>query len=200
MPDFRPLTRADLPEETVAMARALIGAGLARETAEGLVRLRIVETEAYLPDDAASHTFRGPTPRNRPMFGAFGHAYVYRIYGMWLCLNVTSEAEGVGGGVLLRAAEPMDGLELMRARRGRPGEDAGLARGPGLLAQVLGVTLADSGADLLSGGPLRLEAPVRPAGEIGVSTRIGLSREAERQLRFYERSSASLSGPRRLNV
>jgi DNA-3-methyladenine glycosylase len=134
------------------------------------------------------------------MFGPFGHAYVYRIYGVWLCLNVTSEAPGVGGGVLLRAGEPLEGLELMRARRGRPGADAALARGPGLLAQVLGVTLADSGADLLDGGPLRLEAAGRAVGEIGVSTRIGLSKAAERPLRFFERGSGSLSGPRGLNV
>ena len=200
MPNFRPLTRADVPQDTVAMARALIGAGLAHETARGLVRLRVVETEAYLPDDAASHTFHGLTARTRPMFGPFGHAYIYRIYGIWLCLNVTSEADGVGGGVLIRAAEPLEGLALIRERRGRPGEDAALARGPGLLAQALGVSLTDSGADLLDGGPLRLEAPVRPAGEIGVSTRIGLSREADRPLRFYERGSPSLSGPRRLNA
>jgi DNA-3-methyladenine glycosylase len=200
IPAPRPLTHADLPHDTTALARALIGLTLAHETAEGLVRARIVETEAYPPGDEASHAFRGPTPRNRPMFGPPGHAYVYRIYGVWLCLNVGSEADGVGGGVLFRAAEPLEGLDLMRARRGRPGEDAGLLRGPGLMARALGVTLADSGADMLDGGALRLEAAVRPAGEIGVSTRIGLTRAAERPLRLFERGSASVSGPRRLNL
>lgn len=199
MSDARPLTRDDLPEETAALARALIGVTIAHETPEGLVRARVVETEAYVPGDAASHAFRGPTPRTTPMFGPMGHAYVYRIYGVWLCLNITSEAEGTGGGVLFRAAEPLEGLELMRARRGGKAADAALLRGPGLMAQALGVTLADSGADMLGGGPLRLEAPTRPAREIGVSTRIGLTREADRPLRFFARGSPSVSGPARLN-
>lgn len=189
-----------LPTETVAMARALIGATLAHDTAEGRVRARIVETEAYVPGDAASHAFRGlPTPRTAPMFGPPGHAYVYRIYGVWLCLNVTSEADGTGAGVLIRAAEPLAGLEIMRARRGPRAADMALLRGPGLLAQAMGVTLADSGADLLHGGPLRLEAPVRASGEIGTSVRIGLTKEADRPLRFYERGAPAVSGPRRLN-
>jgi DNA-3-methyladenine glycosylase len=183
----------------VGLARALVGATLVSDAPGGRVVVRIVETEAYVPGDAASHAFRGRTPRNGSMFGRHGHAYVYLIYGSHFCLNVTSEPEGVGGGVLLRAAEPLSGFDVMRARR--PGvADRDLARGPGRLAAALGVGREHDGADLCApGGALWLAAPLRPAQPAAVSVRIGLTKEAHRPLRFFERGSRFVSGPASLN-
>jgi DNA-3-methyladenine glycosylase len=197
-PSFRRLKRADLPPDTMKLARFLIGCTLVRDV--GRVRLagRIVETEAYLPGDAASHAFRGETRRNRAMFLKRGHAYVYISYGVWPMLNISSEEEGIGAAVLIRALEPLAGLEAMH--RG-PAEvrDVDIARGPGRLARALGITLAHDGADLCGPGPLFLAAPVRKAGRIRVTTRIGITKDAERPLRFVEVGNPHLSGPRRLN-
>ena len=198
-PSFTALTRADLPVDTVALARFLLGATLVHELPEGVVAARLVETEAYLPDDAASHTFRGETRRNRPMFGERGHAYVYLNYGVFWLFNVSSEAAGVGAGVLVRAVEPLIGQPLMAARRpGKSGVD--LTNGPGKLTLAMGIGPEHSGLDLCAGAALHLAAPVRPAGEIGISTRIGLTKDAHRPLRFFERGNPWLSGPRKLNL
>src|ERR1700676_4504004 len=115
------LGSADLPHETGALARALIGKLLVRRWAGELLVGRIVETEAYYPDDPASHAFGGMTRRNRAMFGPPLHAYVYFVYGANWCLNVTSEREGTGAAALVRACEPLSGMATMRALRGRPG-------------------------------------------------------------------------------
>ena len=193
------LTRADLPADTVALARHLIGVTLVHELPEGPAAARIVETEAYLPDDPASHSYRGPTARNAPMFGARGHTYVYLNYGMYWLFNISSEAPGIGAGVLVRAVEPLIGLEAMSARRpGKSGVE--LTNGPGKLTKAMGIGPAHSGLDLCAAGPLRLARATRPAGEIGVSTRIGLSKAVEHPLRFDERGIAWRSGPRALNV
>ncbi|BCW88988.1 Putative 3-methyladenine DNA glycosylase [Alphaproteobacteria bacterium SO-S41] len=195
----KPLKRADLPTETVALARFLIGATIVHELPEGPVAARIVETEAYLPDDAASHTFRGETKRNRPMFGERGHAYVYLNYGVFWLFNVSSEKAGIGAGVLVRAVEPLFGVPLMQARRpGKSGPD--LTNGPGKLTLAMGIGPQHSGLDLCARGELFLAAPIAPTGEIGVSTRIGLTKEAHRPLRFFERGNPFLSGPRKLNA
>ena len=196
--DLRPVARADLPADTAALARFLIGATLVRETAGGRMAGRIVETEAYVPGDAASHAFRGPTARNGSMFLERGHAYVYIAYGVWPALNVSSETPGIGAGVLLRALEPLVGLELMRENRGSD-RVTDLARGPGRLASALAVTPALNGIDLCAPGPLYLASPLRPAAEIGTSVRIGITKEAQRPLRFFERGSAYVSGPKRLS-
>jgi len=193
------LNRADLPIGTVALARFLIGCAIVHDLPEGRVAARIVETEAYLPDDAASHTYRGETLRNRPMFGERGHAYVYLNYGVYWLFNVSSESPGIGAGVLVRAAEPLLGLALMQARR--PGKyGPALTNGPGKLTGAMGIGPAHTGLDLCARGALFLAAPVRPAGEIAVSTRIGLTKDAHRPLRSYERGNAYLSGPRSLNA
>ena len=180
------------------MAKALIGWNLVRVTADGLASGRIVETEAYLRNDPASHTYRGERPRNRAMFGPPFHAYVYRIYGAHWCFNVTSETHGHGAAVLVRALEPLEGLELMRARRGC--DDVRLlCRGPARLAQALEIDRSLDGCDLLGGRELYLTEPERKASGIRRSRRIGITKAAHRLLRFYERGSAYLSGPRRLS-
>jgi len=194
----RRLRRGELPADTATLARFLIGKTLVREHPAGRMSGRIIETEAYVVGDAACHAFRGITPRNRALFLDRGHAYVYFIYGCWHALNVSGESSGVGAGVLLRAIEPLEGLELMRDRRA-VGRDRDLARGPGRLASALDIDRRLNGVDLCAGGPLWLGAAIRPAGRIGRSRRIGLSRETERKLRFFERDNPFVSGSRGLN-
>lgn len=193
-----PLPRDTLPVDTVALARFLIGRLVARADAEGLTVVRIVETEAYLTGDAASHAYRGQTPRNRSMFGERGHAYVYLAYGTSFMLNVVSAAPGIGEAVLVRAAEPISGIALMQRRRGTS-TPRDLARGPGRLAQALAIDRALDGLDLCAPGPLWLGEDGHAPAEIGVSTRIGITKDAERLLRFYARGSRFVSGPRSLS-
>ena len=193
----RRLRRAELPVDTATLARYLIGKTLVHEHPAGRMSGRIVETEAYVVGDAACHGFRGLTARNRALFLDRGHAYVYFIYGCWHALNVSGETTGVGAGVLLRAIEPVEGVDLMRARRDAK-RSFDLARGPGRLATALAIDRAHNGLDLCARGPLWLGAPLQPAGRIGRSARIGISRETERKLRFFERDNAHVSGPRRL--
>src|ERR1700746_2294843 len=115
---LRRLRRAELPRDTAKLARFLIGKILVHDHPQGRLSGRIVETEAYVVGDAAAHAYRGETPRNRSLFLERGHAYVYVIYGCWYALNVSGESVGVGGGVLLRAIEPLEGIALMQQRRG----------------------------------------------------------------------------------
>lgn len=191
---LRRLSRAELPVASAALAHFLIGKTLVRTVPGGRMLGRIVETEAYLPRDAACHAFRGLTPRNRVLFMERGYAYVYFIYGNHFMLNVSGEKAGVGGGVLLRALEPLQGLDLMRKQRGRvPARD--LARGPGRLAQAFNVDMRLAGADLCAPGPLWLGMPLEPVSSVGRSVRIGISQDAQRRLRFYERGNAYVSGP-----
>jgi DNA-3-methyladenine glycosylase len=170
---------------------------LVHDLAEGRLSGRIVETEAYVVGDASGHAFRGPTPRNRALFLERGHAYVYRAYGISWMLNVSSELEGVGAGVLLRALEPLEGIALMAHHRGTS-RLQDLARGPGRLAAAMRVDRGLDGVDLCADGPLWLGAIAKPAGVIGRSVRIGLSLEAHRLLRFYECHNRFVSGPKAL--
>lgn len=199
---LHPLHRADLPDGTEALARWLIGRVVVRDRPPGRSAGRIVETEAYLQGDAAAHAFRGMTPRNRSMFLAPGHAYVYRAYGTAWMLNVSSGAAGIGEGVLIRALEPVCGIDLMRAERGVV-PDRDLARGPGRLATALAIDRSLDGHDLLAGGPLWLAEDEAAAGSsgtlIGVTTRIGITKDAHRPLRFFLRGSRFVSGPASLN-
>jgi len=193
------LTREELPGDTETLARFLIGKIVARETPEGVISGRIVETEAYIVGDAASHTFRGMTPRTRPMFLERGHAYVYLNYGVSWMLNVSSEAAGVGAGVLIRALEPLEGVALMQANRGTD-KLRDLARGPGRLTQALQIGPWADGLDLCAEGPLWLAYDDHEPADIGVGVRIGITKDADRPLRFYLRGSPFLSGTRALNV
>ncbi|PNG25802.1 DNA-3-methyladenine glycosylase [Methylocella silvestris] len=194
----RPLARSDLPVDTTALARFLIGKLVVRELPEGVVSGRIVETEAYVVGDAAGHGYRGMTRRNRSLFLERGHAYVYLAYGSSYMLNVSSEAEGIGAGVLIRALEPREGVPIMQANRNIM-RLRDLARGPGRLAAALRIDPSLDGRDLCRQGPLWLAGAEEEAGEIGQSIRIGISKEAERPLRFYLRGNPFVSGPGSLN-
>jgi DNA-3-methyladenine glycosylase len=170
---------------------------LVRHLPEGVASGRIVETEAYVVGDAAGHAYRGMTRRNRSLFLERGHAYVYLAYGVSYMLNVSSEAPGIGAGVLIRALEPLQGLPIMRQNRGVE-RLRDLARGPGRLAAALRVDRSLDGFDLCREGPLWLGHGDHEPGEIGQSVRIGISRDANRLLRFYLRGSPFVSGPRSL--
>ena len=193
------MNHADLPHETSALARALIGKLLVRRLEGELLVGRIVETEAYFADDPASHAFRGMTRRNRAMFGPPLHAYVYFIYGTNWCLNVTSESEGTGAAALVRACEPIGGTATMRALRGRPElRDRDLARGPGNLCRAFAIGPEFDGADLSANPTLWLadDGTILPTG---VSARIGIRKAAAEPRRFYARGNPSVSGPRALS-
>jgi DNA-3-methyladenine glycosylase len=196
---FRRLRRPELPVDTAALARYLIGKVVVLDAPEGRLSGRIVETEAYVVGDAAAHSHRGMTPRNRSLFLQHGHAYVYFVYGNWFSLNVSGEPAGIGGGVLLRALEPLEGIA--RLGRRRPGAPAHrLASGPGRLATAFGIDRRFDGIDLCAPGRLWLGATRGAEPEIGTSVRIGLTKEAHRLLRFYERGNPCVSGPKRLRT
>ena len=192
-----PLPRAELPVDTVSLARYLIGKILVREMAEGVASGRIVETEAYGVGDPAGHAFRGMTLRNQALFLERGHAYVYLGYGISFMLNVSSEIAGIGAGVLIRALEPRDGIPILQRNR-QIERLRDLARGPGRLAAALRVDRRLDGLDLCREGPLWLGRCDHEPGEIGQSIRIGIARDANRLLRFYLRGSPFISGPRLL--
>ncbi len=193
------LARTELPIDTVLLARHLIGKILVRENAQGALSGRIVETEAYPVGDAAGHAFRGETARNHALFLGPGYAYIYLAYGVSWMVNVSSEAAGVGAGVLIRALEPLEGLPAMQRNRGVE-TLRDLTRGPGRLAAAFAIDRRLDGVDLCRTGPLWLARDDHDAPAIGASTRIGLTRETERLLRFYRPvATASLSGPKALN-
>src|SRR6478609_2321600 len=162
------------------VAPLLLGAVLTHDGPDGSVSVRITEVEAYLgPHDSrhpdpGSHTFRGQTARNAPMFGPAGHLYVYFTYGMHHCANIVCGPEGVASALLLRAGEVVAGHELARARRPTSKSDVDLASGPARLATALGLTTADSGRDALA-SPFRLELPDERASEISSGPRVGVS-------------------------
>ena len=195
--DTRRLARSEIPADTVALARFLLGKTLVHEVGGGRLSGRIVETEAYLLGDASSHAFRGRTARNGSMFLERGHAYVYLAYGSWPALNVASETEGIGTAVLIRAIEPIEGIEAMRQARGTE-RLLDLGRGPGRLAVAMQIGLQHDGVDLCGSGPLWLGAAHRAPADIGVSMRIGITKDADRPLRFFEKGSPFVSGPKRL--
>ena len=194
----RVLDRAELPVDTTEFARFLIGKMVVRTVAEGVAGGRIVETEAYPVGDPAGHAYRGLTPRNRALFLERGHAYVYLAYGVSFMLNVSSEAPGVGAGVLIRAIEPTEGVAIMARNRGTE-RVRDLARGPGRLCAALGIDRRLDGIDLCQAGPLWLGSDGQAPDEIGQSKRIGLTRAADSPLRFFARGNGFVSGPRALN-
>jgi len=166
--------------------------------ADGNLIGRIVETEAYLHNDAAAHSFRGMTPRNRSLFLEKAHAYVYIAYGVSMMLNVSAGAAGVGTGVLIRALEPVAGANFMEKNRGMT-KLRELTRGPGRLAQALAVDLSLQGQDLCRRGKLWLADDGLRIRAIGRSKRIGITRNAAPLLRFYVKGNPFVSGPKALS-
>jgi DNA-3-methyladenine glycosylase len=209
----RRLRRAELPHDTVELARFLIGKVVVQELTCGRLSGRIVETEAYPPGDPAGHHFRGPTPRIRSMYLHPGHAYIYFNYGAHFMLNVASEPHGQAGGILIRALEPLEGVEWMQKHRARPGGDAlrlvDLTRGPGRLATALQIDRRHDGVDLCSvksslwlgelvGDATSKDARVVRKRVVSKTVRIGITHAADKLLRFYERGNPFVSGPKRL--
>jgi DNA-3-methyladenine glycosylase len=178
----------DFHAPSAEVARRLIGAIVTFDGVGG----RIVETEAYDREDPASHSYSGPTPRNASMFGPPAHAYVYRSYGIHWCLNFVCREAGHGAGVLIRAIEPLVGLDLMRERRGLEPVRL-LCSGPGRVAQALGITHKHNGMSLLE-PPFEIEAPEQ-AFEIVTGPRIGISKAMEVPWRFGLAGSRFLSKP-----
>ena len=202
------MRRAELPSDTLELARFLIGKIVVHDLPEGRMSGRIVETEGYPPGDPAGHHFRGPTKRNRTLFLPPGHVYVYFNYGMHFMLNISSEKAGTGGGVLIRAIEPLEGIEFMQRHR-KAAKLTDLTRGPGCVAAALRIDRKLDGLDLFARGPLwlgvaRLAASDRggSVGECVVKTtvRIGIRHWAEKLFRFYEPGSPFVSGPKKLLV
>jgi DNA-3-methyladenine glycosylase len=196
---IEPIARKNVPRDTIALARFLLGKVVVREVNGALAVGRIVETEAYLPDDPACHAYRGVTPRNRSLFLPHGHAYVYLCYGTSYLLNVSSETDGVGAGVLLRALEPLHGIEHMQRWRNQV-RITNLARGPGRLTSALRVDRRHDGIYLFEPGKLWIGNDGHKVNAIGESARIGLTKAAELRLRYFVAESRFVSGPRTLNL
>jgi DNA-3-methyladenine glycosylase len=190
------LPRSFYARPVLTVARDCIGKILVHRTAEGETAGRIVEAEAYRgPLDRAAHSSRGLTRRTAAMFGPPGYAYVYLLYGVCWAFNIVAASEGEPHAVLIRALEPVRGVELMAARRRKAPTDRELTNGPGKLTQALTITGADYGRDLC-GDSLFLEAPDNPPGRIGRSPRINVAyagRWAARPWRFYERGNRYVS-------
>jgi DNA-3-methyladenine glycosylase len=206
-PDPRPWDRERFARPSPELARLLLGTILVREGSDGRTVGLIVETEAYGgPEDRASHARAGRTRRTTPMFGPPGHAYVYLVFGMHSCLNVVAERDGVAGAVLIRAIEPVEGLALMRHRRGATaGPDARLAAGPARLCQAFDVDRSLDGHDLTAGtglwiadAPPALAASIAERG-LAVGPRVGVAYAGDewagRPWRFGIRGHSSLSRP-----
>ncbi len=214
------LPRSFYARRTLTVARALLGKVLVHRTADGVTSGRIVEVEAYIgEDDPACHAAPGPTRRNEPLYGEPGRAYVYFNYGVHDMFNVVAEPRGRPAAILVRALEPIEGIELMRKRRRRvarrvagaelacpersrrawprPIADHDLCRGPGNLARAMGITLADNRADL-TGGDLFIEDRGLKAGKIVRSPRIGIRVGVEQPWRFYAAGSRAVSGPKKV--
>jgi DNA-3-methyladenine glycosylase len=194
---IRRLRRDELPTDTIELARFLIGKIVVHDMPAGRLSGRIVETEAYPPGDPAGHHFRGPTPRIRSMYRAQGHAYVFFNYGAHFMLNVVSEPSSVAAAILIRALEPLEGIEIMQRHRGTT-RLLDLTRGPGRLAAALQINRGHDGLDLCADGALWLGVSNLPCGLIRSSVRIGITRAADKLLRFYERGNPYVSGPKRL--
>ncbi|HTA36454.1 MAG TPA: DNA-3-methyladenine glycosylase [Solirubrobacteraceae bacterium] len=194
---MRPLPRSFYDRPVLDVARELIGCVVEHEHCAGV----IVETEAYHESEPACHAFVGLTPRTKVIFGEPGVAYVYRSYGIHALLNAVCESAGVGAAVLIRALAPLEGLELMRERRGALGgrelRDAELCSGPGKLTQALGVELGENGTSL-SRGPVRIGPRERAWRDpsIAVGTRIGITKAPELQWRFAAAGDPNVSRPR----
>lgn len=188
---YSPLPRSFYQRDTVRLAQELLGKTLVHESAEGITTGNIVETEAYLyPNDPAAHTFRGENDRNKAMFGPAGHAYIYFTYGMHYCFNVVAEKPGEG--VLIRALEPIEGIELMHQRR-RQIELKNLCSGPGKLVQAMGITKELYGHDLTAPPLYLMDSLDQRHSEIVMTSRVGITQAVDLPLRFYIKNNPFIS-------
>lgn len=186
-------------QDTITVAKNLLGCYLVHLEGEETTLGRIVETEAYLVNDPAAHSFIGKTKRNSVLFGPVGHAYVYFIYGMHYCFNVVTGQEGKGEAVLIRALEPLQGIALMKKRR-RIEKLALLCNGPARLTEALDITLLLNGIPLFDSGPIQIwspeslpSSPVIGDADIVQTTRIGIVKARELPLRFYLKGNSYIS-------
>jgi DNA-3-methyladenine glycosylase len=191
------LPRGFYDRDTIEVAKELLGKVLVREMPAGRLTVKIVETEAYVgPHDKACHASRGMTDRNRVMFGEPGHAYVYFIYGMYYCLNLVTEREGYPAAVLIRAGEPLGGVDTMWALRKKAKKLRELTSGPGRLCMALGIDRALNGVDLCKKGPLYVEDGGSEKHDVVSGRRIGVDYAAEyrdKPWRFYIKNSPYVS-------
>jgi DNA-3-methyladenine glycosylase len=178
----------------IEAAPLLLGCVLTRHTPEGLLSVKIVETEAYHQDDPASHSFSGLTKRTAPMFEEGGHIYVYFTYGMHYCINIVVGQKGTGEAVLLRAAEPLDGIEVMKKHRGIDNIHQ-LTNGPAKLTQALGIISTELSGKKLGPNTLQLSPPedIVEADQIIISPRIGIKKALENPWRFYIKNNPFVS-------
>ena len=190
----RILGRGFFARQAAVVARDLLGKILVHRLDENVLAGKIVETEAYLGEgDKAAHSARGLTKRTRVIFGLPGHVYVYLCYGMYECLNLVAEPESRPGCVLIRALEPVCGLEEMRERRPKAKRLRDLASGPGKLTRAMGITREHYGADVTN-GRLQVRAPRRkPPFDIVTTSRIGIAASVELPLRFYIKDNEYVS-------
>ncbi len=172
-------------------APALLGWLFVHNSPEGLTAGYIIETEAYMATDAASHSYRGKTPRTEVMFGPAGHLYVYFTYGMYYCVNIVTGREGNGEAVLIRAIQPVEGIELMHSRRKNKAANQ-LTNGPAKFAEAMGINRSHNGQSLLGRGEFQLLTGITPPSIIH-TTRIGISRETEKPWRFYIANNSHVS-------
>lgn len=171
---------------TLTVAKRLLGTRLIRKIQGQWLEGRIVEVEAYHQEgDAASHSYCGKTQRNAVMFGPKGHVYVYLSYGVHYCMNVVTEAPGIGAAVLIRAIQPLSGLKAIRQFRPKAKTDRDLANGPGKVCQAFAVGMAENGAGLGSPDLFLAEGPILDSETIGTSSRVGISKAVELPWRFF---------------
>lgn len=187
MKKLNPLNRSFYARDTIQVAQDLLGCLVVRQWYQHQLIAKIVETEAYQSDDQACHAFRGKTISNAALFGPVGHAYIYFIYGNYFCMNAVARSDALhAGGVLIRALEPVEGIDYMHV--GRPNVSiTNLTNGPGKLTQALHITKALYGTDLTKEGPLFIVERQEPlhAKDIVQQKRIGISKEQDKLWRFY---------------
>ena len=188
----KPLPRSFYARNTKKVAKDLLGKILVRKLTKGIIKGKIIETEAYYgEDDPASHAFRGRTERAKIMWGIPGTAYVYLIYGMYYLFNVVTEEKEKAGAVLIRALEPQEGIGLMKKMR-KTDEMKNLTNGPGKLTQALAINNKEHKQDLISGS-LVIKEGIKEKFEITSTTRIGVSAGGQTKLRFYIKGNKFVS-------
>jgi len=187
------LPRAFYLRPTLQVARDLLGKYLVRNLGGEYLVGKIVEVEAYTPNDPASHSFVGKTNRNEVMFGEGGHAYVYFTYGMYYCFNVVTEREGIGAAVLIRAVEPVQGLEIMRKLRGNIKSDMELANGPGKLCLAFTIDKRLNSTDLLGDELFIVNGEQISQKDIFATSRVGVQRGVEKKWRFFIKGNKFVS-------